>query len=163
VHVKKELAGFQVAINAQLKNVDYVDRTLLNAKQPFLSLKAWEALAVKDGKVPADVKAVLRIAADKRNNEQKKVLRDYYVRFVFNDARDVFEPLNKKIDELTARQKKIEESIPYTLISEEMAKPRDAFVLLRGDFQKRGEKVERDVPGIFPPLPKDAPRNRLGL
>jgi Protein of unknown function (DUF1553). len=44
-----------------------------------------------------------------------------------------------------------------------MAKPRDAYVLIRGDFQKRGEKVERDVPSIFPPLPKDAPRNRLGL
>jgi hypothetical protein len=160
---KKELAGYQVAINAQLKNVDYIDRALLNAKQPFLSLKAWEPIAAKDAKVPPEVKAVLRIPAEQRTREQKKVLRDYYVRFVYDDARDIFEPLNKKIDELKAKQKQIEESIPYTLISEEMAKPRDAFVLIRGDFQKRGDKVERDVPGIFPPLPKGAPRNRLGL
>jgi hypothetical protein len=71
--------------------------------------------------------------------------------------------INKSIDQLAARQKQIEDSIPYTLINEEMTTPRPAHVLIRGDFQKRGEKVERDVPAIFPPLPPDAPRNRLGL
>jgi Protein of unknown function (DUF1553)/Protein of unknown function (DUF1549) len=163
VYVKKDLAGFQAAIDAQLKNVQYIDWSMLNEKQPLLSQKAWEKVAVNNSNVPADVKAILGIPLDKRADAQKKRLRDYYVRFVFKDARDVFDPLNKKIDELLARRKKIEESIPYTLISEEMAKPRDAYVLIRGDFQKRGEKVERDVPGVFPPLSKDAPRNRLGL
>jgi hypothetical protein len=163
VYVKKDLAGFQAAIDAQLKNIQYIDWSILNEKQPLLSQKAWEKVAGNNSNVPADVKAILRIPKGKRTHAQKKLLRDYYVRFVFRDARDVFDPLNKKIDELLARRKKIEQSIPYTLISEEMAKPRDAYVLVRGDFQKRGEKVDRDVPGIFPPLPKDAPRNRLGL
>jgi hypothetical protein len=162
-YVKKDLAGFQAAIDAQLKNVQYIDWSMLNEKQPLLSQKAWEKGAENNGNVPANVKAILRVPGDKRTDAQKKLLRDYYVRFVFKDARDVFDPLNKKIDELLARRKKIEESIPYALVSEEMAKPRDAYVLIRGDFQKRGEKVERDVPGIFPPLPEDAPRNRLAL
>jgi hypothetical protein len=99
------------------------------------------------------VQAALKTAADKRNDAQKYALRNHYVRFVFRNTRSVFDPLNKKHDELTAQQKKIEQSIPYTLISEEMEKPRPAHVLIRGDFQQRGEKVERDVPGIFPPLP----------
>ncbi len=163
VYVKKDLAGFQAAIDAQLKNFPYIDWSILNEKQPLLSQRAWEKVAGNNSNLPADVKAVLRIPIDNRTDAQKKLLRDYYVRFVFRDARDLFDPLNKKIDELLAQRKKIEESIPYTLISEEMAKPRDAYVLIRGDFQKRGEKVERDVPSIFPPLPREAPRNRLGL
>jgi hypothetical protein len=160
---KKELAGMQVCIAAELKTFKYVDRTILNAKQPLLSQTAWEMKAKSNAGLPSEVKAALQIAPDRRSETQKKLLRDYYVRFVFHDARDVFDPLNKKITELTARQKQIEESIPYTLISEEMPQPRQAHILIRGDFQQRGEKVERKVPSIFPPLPKDAPRNRLGL
>ncbi len=163
VYAKKELAGFQVAIAAQLRNVEYVDRTSLHAGQPLLSQRAWEKGAIGDVKLPADVRAALRIAAEKRNDAQKKVLRDHYVRFVFHRSRSVFDPLNNRISELTAQMKQIEDSTPYTLISEEMEKPRPAHVLIRGDFQKRGEKVERDVPGIFPPLPGSAPKNRLGL
>lgn len=162
-YVKKDLAGFQVAIDAQLANFSYIDWSRLYEQQPLLSQTAWEKVAESSNTAPADVKAALRMPVASRTDAQKKILRDYYVRFVFAGARDVFDPLNKKIDELVARQKKIAEAIPYTLISEELARPRDAYVLIRGDFQKRGEKVEREVPGIFPPLREDAPRNRLGL
>lgn len=162
-YVKKDLAGFQVAIDAQLASFPYIDWSRLYDKQPLLSQTAWENIAEKSGTTPADVRATLRIPLASRSDAQKKILRDYYVRFVFTGARDVFDPLNKKIDELAARQKSIAESIPYTLISEELTRPRDAYVLIRGDFQKRGEKVEREIPAIFPPLREDAPRNRLGL
>ena len=43
----------------------------------------------------------------------------------------------------------------------EMPTPRDAFVLLRGQYDKKGEKVSRNVPAAFPPLPAGAPNNRL--
>lgn len=42
-------------------------------------------------------------------------------------------------------------------------KPRDTFILNRGEYLKPGEKVTFDTPGFLPPLPKDAPRNRLGF
>ena len=45
----------------------------------------------------------------------------------------------------------------------EMAKPRDTFVLARGDYRNHGEKVTPGVPALFPPLPKDAPANRLSM
>ncbi|MBI1913316.1 MAG: PSD1 domain-containing protein [Planctomycetes bacterium] len=161
--VNKELAELRARILAELKKVQYVEPAT-PAKEPhLLSQKAWEERAKADNKLPADVQAALKVAADKRNDAQKTALRNHFVRFVFSGTRGVFDPLNKKNDELTARQKKIEASIPYTLISEEMEKLRPAHVLIRGDFQQRGEKVERDVPGIFPPLPGRALKNRLGL
>jgi hypothetical protein len=45
----------------------------------------------------------------------------------------------------------------------EMARPRETFVLGRGDYRNHGEKVTPAVPTLFPPLSKDAPANRLGL
>src|SRR5204863_7051197 len=41
--------------------------------------------------------------------------------------------------------------------------PRDTHVLLRGAYDRPGEKVEPGVPAVLPPLPADAPPNRLGL
>ena len=45
----------------------------------------------------------------------------------------------------------------------EMAKPRDTFILARGDYRNQTEKVTPGVPAMLPPMPKDAPANRLGL
>jgi hypothetical protein len=45
----------------------------------------------------------------------------------------------------------------------EEGKPRDTFVLLRGEYDKHGEKVTPGVPSVLPALPKGAPNNRLGL
>src|SRR4029450_14110551 len=58
---------------------------------------------------------------------------------------------------------KIIEGLPTTMVLAEMPGARDTFVLLRGQYDRRGEKVSPDVPAVLPPLPADAPRNRLGL
>lgn len=42
-------------------------------------------------------------------------------------------------------------------------KPRDTFVLSRGEYLKPTNKVSFNTPKFLPPLPDDAPRNRLGL
>ncbi len=46
----------------------------------------------------------------------------------------------------------VEESIPGTFIFKDLDKPREAFVMLRGQYDKPGEKVEPNVPEVFPPL-----------
>ena len=38
-----------------------------------------------------------------------------------------------------------------------------AFVLFRGDYDKRRDQVKADTPAALPPMPADLPRNRLGL
>jgi Protein of unknown function (DUF1553)/Protein of unknown function (DUF1549)/Planctomycete cytochrome C len=124
---------------------------------------AWEVSAKGSLKLPNDVYAVLELDAAKRDDAQKKRLRDYYLRKVNEAAGEIVGPLDRDLEERAKKVKDIEDALPYTLISEELAKPRPAFVLLRGDFTKKGDKVERGVPAIFPPVPTDAPNNRLGL
>ncbi len=50
-----------------------------------------------------------------------------------------------------------------TMVMEVAAKPRDTFILNRGDYAQPGAKVEAGTPAALPPLPEGAPANRLGL
>jgi mono/diheme cytochrome c family protein len=49
------------------------------------------------------------------------------------------------------------------MVMKEISSPRDAFVLIRGEYDKIGPKVERKLPAALPPLPAGEPNNRLGL
>jgi cytochrome c553 len=48
------------------------------------------------------------------------------------------------------------------VMSEKDGEP-TAYVLFRGDYDKRRDKVTADTPTALPPMGKDLPRNRLGL
>ena len=50
-----------------------------------------------------------------------------------------------------------------TMVMEELPKPRDTFLLTRGQYDLNADKVEVGTPAILPALPPDAPRNRLTL
>ena len=69
--------------------------------------------------------------------------------------------IKKLRDEVAGLQN--DKNAPLQMVSVEMAQPKPAFVLMRGDFQTPGEAVQRDVPKFLPPFPADQPRNRLGL
>ena len=56
----------------------------------------------------------------------------------------------------------VEKAVTVTLVMDD-AKPRDTFILLRGEFDQPGEKVTAATPVALPPMPADLPRNRLGL
>jgi mono/diheme cytochrome c family protein len=48
-------------------------------------------------------------------------------------------------------------------VMQERGEPAKAFVLFRGDYDKRREEVTPDTPAFLPPMPPDAPHNRLGF
>ncbi|MBL8755162.1 MAG: DUF1553 domain-containing protein [Planctomycetes bacterium] len=64
---------------------------------------------------------------------------------------------------LRARLHELLDAVPRVSVAAEMAMPRPTHVLLRGDYQRPGERVEPAIPAVFGALPADAPRNRLGL
>jgi mono/diheme cytochrome c family protein len=49
------------------------------------------------------------------------------------------------------------------MVMKELPKPRDAFILLRGEYDKIGPKVERALFQALPPMPAGEPNNRLGF
>jgi hypothetical protein len=48
-------------------------------------------------------------------------------------------------------------------VMHEKAAMAKAFVLNRGEYDKRGDEVEANTPDVLPPLPDHLPKNRLGL
>jgi len=49
------------------------------------------------------------------------------------------------------------------MVMRELPQPKPAYVLNRGDYDKRGEPVEPGTPDSLPPFPAEQPKNRLGL
>ncbi len=69
----------------------------------------------------------------------------------------------KRIGQIEKQRKDLTSKAPTVMVMQEMEKPRDTFVLERGQYDQPREKVEAGLPSAFPPLPRGAPRNRLGL
>ncbi len=66
----------------------------------------------------------------------------------------------RKTKEALAAQ---EAEIPMTYVAEEMPKPRETFLLRRGEYNLPGPRVERAIPSVFGTLPKTGRNDRLAL
>jgi hypothetical protein len=53
--------------------------------------------------------------------------------------------------------------VTLAMVMEEMPKPRETHILIRGAYDKFGEKVSCGVPAVLPSLPSGIENNRLGL
>jgi hypothetical protein len=55
--------------------------------------------------------------------------------------------------------------VPTVMVMQDLPKPRETYLLKRGryDMPDKSASLQPDVPAFLPPLPKDAPRNRLTL
>ncbi len=104
------------------------------------------------------LRQVLATSEEKRTPEQRTRLATYYL-----SAQD--EPYRRLSADLAAAQSArdvIDKSIPTTMVMQEMDKPRDTFILQRGQYDKPGEKVFAGTPDFLPPLPP-GPANRLTM
>ncbi len=105
-------------------------------------------------------RAALFVAAAKRSKEQKERVRDYFLRF---DAPDELRAAYADYRKLKARSEDLDWEVLTTMVMEDMPKPRDTYVLGRGDYQNRKDKVSPATPAVLPPLAPGKPRNRLTL
>lgn len=133
----------------------------------FDSLAVWEAVQKSSdfAGLPGNIQEGLKVEPDKRSDEQKKAITSYFVEHAYSKSRPIFEPLHQK---LAATQKSLDDlngQIPGTMIMRDRTEPRETFVLTRGEYDKpdTNQKVEMGVPAFLPPLPSDAPKNRLAL
>jgi len=137
------------------------------ARDPLTSLSVW--IAQNQGKEPKELPENLRkifkdVPADKRTPEQTRMLREYYLNKVCTETRATMDPLNTAVIDLRQQRDKFQDQIPQTFIWRDMDKPRDSFVMVRGQYDAPGEKVSRAVPAVFPVM-KQAGQvpNRLDL
>lgn len=104
---------------------------------------------------------VKALAADKRTPPQQAALQTYY-RTTVSTAPEL-KQTRDELANLQSQQEAVKKQIPVVMIMQEMAKPRDAFLLKRGQYDMPGDKVTAGVPACLNPFPANAPTNRLGL
>lgn len=133
--------------------------------QLYETLTEWvRAQKVLDGKgLPEDLKAIVKTERAQRKPEQTQALRDYFVANAYRKAREVVAPLQSQIADLNKQRTDLNAAVPTTLVFKELAKPKPAFLLNRGEYDQRREEVGRALPAFLPPLPEGAPLNRLGF
>src|SRR5258706_4612147 len=54
-------------------------------------------------------------------------------------------------------------ALPTVMVMQERPQLRDTFLLVRGAYDKPGEKVTSGLPAVLPPLPAKVENNPLGL
>src|SRR5262249_20667992 len=111
------------------------------APTTFASLAEWEAVARGDAKLPKAIQDILKTAGDQRSDAQKAELRRYFAEHAYSRTRALFAGLHQERDRLAKAEAELDNSLPATMVMEEMTKPRDTFMLVRGDWQTKGEKV----------------------
>jgi hypothetical protein len=95
-----------------------------------------------------------------RTKEEAAAVREYFLMYAApENLRAEFAALNS----LKKQKADLDKAILNTMVMDEMSKPRDTFVLARGDYRNKTDKVSAAVPAVLPPLPSDAKANRLGL
>jgi len=132
-----------------------VTTTVDPANDATYSLAVW--LKNNQGKavagVPDDVKNILRsVKPEDRKPEQKQRLRDYYFENVCQMTSDVFDPLRAEKKPIQDKRDELDKSINATFIMADMPQKREAFVMIRGQYNKPGDKVTPGVPAAFPKL-----------
>ncbi len=108
--------------------------------------------------IPDKVRAALAIAADKRDETQRKEITDYYVN---NEPSLV--TAKKLADDARTNRNNFERSLPRTMVMRERAPPRETFILVKGAYNVPSDKVEHGVLNEILPMPADAAKSRLAL
>jgi hypothetical protein len=145
--LEKPLEGSEVQITIGVENAGGSSQWRL-----FATTNATELIA------PVSIVTIAQKEAAKRTAAERKQLASFRLAQM---------PEHRRLSEEEAALKKqiatAEAEIPTTLVMEEQKEMRPTFILMRGAYDKPGEKVIAATPAVLPALAADLPRNRLGL
>ena len=106
------------------------------------------------------INEILVIPPEKRSALQVAKLETF---FVATDAPESIRKTRQRIIALRRQREKLLDTIPTTMVMQEMNPPRDSFILIRGAYDRQGDRIRPAVPAALNPLPEGLPNNRLAL
>lgn len=106
------------------------------------------------------LRGALSIAVEKRERSVSQRIREHFL--MHHGSREL-----RDADELIRRQRKqlaaLKAARPVMMVMAEMKKPRQAYLLDRGEYNKQRDKLESGTPSVLGDVPGDMAPNRLGL
>jgi hypothetical protein len=106
------------------------------------------------------IQAIAAAPPRRRSRHESHKLRTYYLE---TQAPAAIRAAHQHLADLRKQWEKLDDSIPTSMVMEEMSVPRPTHILVRGEYDKPGARVYPGVPASLPPLPAGAANNRLGL
>jgi hypothetical protein len=104
------------------------------------------------------VRTALAVPAEQRSDTQRKIATEYYLGTI-----PAYLIAKREADSARQAREQAEKEIATTMIVRDLPMPRDTFVLIRGAYDKYGDKVAPGVPNVLPALPPGSLPNRLAL
>jgi hypothetical protein len=123
---------------------------------------------VYDREVPSDeieVLAVSRSVGEIVASNSRSAAEERKIRSAFLDgpAPQSIKESHRAVEQALVARGTFLDGIPTVMVMQEISPPKETHILLRGAYDKPGEKVSRGVPEVLPPLPAGASQDRLGL
>ena len=134
------------------------------ATDPLESLTAWRKLLGKavPPELPGELHPLIQGGPDKQlTAEESAKLQTYYLAVVARPATPDLSSARQVWEAARAARIIAEESAIGTFIYRELDQPRESFVMLRGQYDKPGEKVEPGIPAVLPQIAAAEPGQRL--
>ena len=103
--------------------------------------------------------AILAKAADQRTDAEKNEVYPWWLSSMdagYREKSAALAALAKEESDIKARG-----SIAYVM--QEKSEEAMAYILFRGEYDKRRDPVKPKTPAVLPPFPADAPANRIGF
>jgi mono/diheme cytochrome c family protein len=122
-----------------------------------------EALSPEDVSLIATTEPIQQIAAmpaGQRTQAQAYKVRSY---FLERPAPPSIQQAFGELQSLREQRDRLVENFPTTMVMEERPTPRETHVLVRGQYDKKGERVTPGVPARLPPLPPAGKLDRLAF
>src|SRR5205823_9195290 len=92
-----------------------------------------EQLAIHD-----PVRAILSGVTGKASKDEEQRTREYFLTYA---APEALRAQHAELKMLRTQKEELDKAIPTAMVMAEMKKPRDTFVLARGDYRNQTEKV----------------------
>ncbi len=121
----------------------------------YFSLKSGQAA------IPEEILKLVVVPSEKRSQPQQQKLRDFYRNKVAQLP--LLDSLRGELTKFRGQRADVDRQIPTTLVWRETKEPRPAFHLKRGQYDQRGDEVNRRTPRSFAPMDESLPNNRLGF
>jgi hypothetical protein len=135
-----------------------VIKSASSSDDPLLSSAAWarslreNARFVESVPIRHDIKYLIGLSPTQQNDEEKQRLNRYHRDYIYGPLRATVEAEAHAVRRLLSEQIHHELTFPSSLISRELAEPLPAHILIRGQYDKPGERVTAATPAFLPPL-----------
>ncbi len=116
--------------------------------------------------VPEPLRGLVREGPEKTTNADDVTrIRRHWLRTVWREKPEGIAVPDRELVETRRKRDDLEKALVRTFVFNDLPQMRDSFIMLRGAYNKPGEKVTRATPAFLPPLatPEGATPNRLDL